>query len=179
VAGNGIAGFSGDGGVATSAELNFPSRPAIDSTGDLYIADFQNNRVRRVASGTNIITTVAGTGTAGFSGDGGSATSAELNGPISVTVDGAGNLYIGETNNQRVRVVNTSLSVITLLGVTVQPGAIQTVAGDGLSGYFGDGGPAINAGVNFPTGLLIDAQGNLYFADANNNVARKIIGKIQ
>jgi len=179
VAGNGTAGFSGDGGLATNAELNFPSRPALDGLGNVYIADFQNNRLRRVDATTNIITTVAGNGLAGYSGDGGPATAAQLNGPISVTVDAAGNLYIGDIYNERIRVVNTTTNPMTLLGVSVQPGDIATVAGNGLAGYLGDGGPAISAQVNFPTGLLINAQGNLYFADANNNVVRRVTGQLQ
>jgi hypothetical protein len=179
VAGNGIAGFAGDGGLATNAELKFPSRPALDRNGNLYIADFQNNRLRRVDASTNIITTVAGNGTAGYSGDGGSATSAQLNGPLSVTVDVVGNIYLSDINNERIRVVNTTTNPVTLLGVTIQPGDIQTVAGNGFVGYFGDGGPAVSARLNLPTGLLVDAQGNLYFADANNNVIRRVTGQLQ
>jgi len=179
VAGNGIAGFAGDGGLATNAELKFPSRPALDRNGNLYIADFQNNRLRRVDASTNIITTVAGNGTAGYSGDGGPATSAQLNGPLSVTVDAAGNIYLSDINNERIRVVNTTTNPVALLGVTIQPGDIQTVAGNGFVGYFGDGGPAISARLNLPTGLLVDAQGNLYFADANNNVIRRVTGQLQ
>jgi len=176
VAGNGVAGFAGDGQIATNAELNFPSRPALDMAGNLYIADFQNNRIRRVDASTNVITTVAGTGAAGYSGDGGPAAGAQLNGPISVTVDSPGNIYIADTTNERVRVVNTGADQITVLGVTIPPGDIETVVGDGLLGYSGDGGPAINARIDFSTGLLVDAQGNLYFADAQNNVIRKVTG---
>jgi sugar lactone lactonase YvrE len=179
VAGNGFAGYAGDGGLATNAELNFPSRPAIDNFGNIYIADYSNNRVRKVDASTNIITTVAGDGTAGYSGDGGSAAYAQLNGPLSVTVDAAGNLYIGDLNNERIRVVNTTTNQATLLGVTIQPGEIETVAGNGITGYAGDGGSALNAYLNFPTGLLIDPQGNLYFADANNNAVRLVTGQLE
>ena len=176
VAGNGTAGYGGDGGLATNAELNFPSRPALDSNGNMYIADYQNNRVRRVDASTNTITTVAGTGIAGFSGDGGPAASAELNGPISVTLDAVGNLYIGDISNERIRVVNMTTNAVSLLGVTLEPGEIGTAAGNGSAGYSGDGGPAVSAQLNFPTGLLVDSQGNLYFADANNNVVRRVTG---
>jgi sugar lactone lactonase YvrE len=176
VAGNGVAGYSGDGGQATNAELNFPSRPALDAAGNLYIADYQNNRIRRVDTSTGIIATVVGNGVGGFSGDGGLATIAELNGPISVTVDALGNLYIGDINNARIRVVNTTTNEETVLGTTIQPGNIVTVAGDGIVGYAGDNGAATDAEINFPTGLLVDTQGNLYFADANNNVVRRISG---
>jgi hypothetical protein len=179
VAGSGTAGYAGDGGLATNAELNFPSRPTLDSNGNMYIADYQNNRVRRVDALTNTITTVAGTGIAGFSGDGGPAASAELNGPISVTLDGVGNLYIGDISNERIRVVNMTTNSVTLLGLTLQPGEIGTAAGNGSAGYSGDGGPAVSAQLNFPTGLLIDTQGNLYLADANNNVVRRVTGQLQ
>ena len=179
VAGDGVAGYAGDGGLATNAELNFPSRPALDSQGNIYIADYQNNRVRRVDASTNIIMTIAGTGIAGFSGDGGAAASAQLSGPISVALDASGNLYIGDINNERIRVVNTTMDPASLLGITLQPGEIETAAGNGLAGYSGDGSLATSAQVNFPTGLLIDIQGNLYLADANNNVVRRVTGQLQ
>jgi sugar lactone lactonase YvrE len=174
VAGTGVAGFSGDGGLGTNAELNFPSRPALDAAGNLYIADFQNNRVRRVDATTHVIVTVAGTGTAAYSGDGGPARDADLSGPISVTVDTSGNLYVGDTNNARIRVVNTGTNTITVAGIAIQPATIVTIAGNGIIGYLGDGGPATNAELNFPTGLLLDPAGNLYFADAKSNVVRAI-----
>jgi sugar lactone lactonase YvrE len=174
VAGNGSTGFSGDGGLATNAELSFPSRPAIDSAGNLYIADFQNNRVRRVDATTQVIVTVAGDGIPGFTGDGGSARTAELNGPLSVTVDTAGNLYIADINNSRIRVVNTGTASITVAGIAIQPGNIATIAGDGMVGYQGDGGPATSAELNTPTGLILSSAGNLYFADSKNNVIRVI-----
>ena len=177
VAGNGVPGYSGDGNLATNAELDFPSRPFVDATGNIYIADYQNNRVRKVNASTGLITTIAGTGVAGFAGDGGTATSAELNGPLSVAFDSSGIVYIADVNNERIRAVNTTANPITVLGTTIQPGQIQTVVGNGQAGYFGDGGPATNAEVNFPTGLTTDAAGNLYFADAHNNIVRKVIGQ--
>ncbi len=177
VAGNGVPGYAGDGGTATDSELDFPSRPYIDSAGNIYVADFQNNRVRKVDATSGIITTIAGDGVAGYSGDGGAATSAELNGPLSVALNSSGVLYIADVNNERIRAVNTTASPITAMGITIQPGQIETVAGDGQAGYSGDGGAAPNAEVNFPTGLTIDSAGNLYFADAHNNVVRKVIGQ--
>jgi sugar lactone lactonase YvrE len=157
VAGNGTPGFSGDGGPAADASLNNPSAVAVDSAGNLYIADAHNHRVRKVSvSGT--ITTIAGTGGFGYSGDGGSATSAELYFPQGVAVDAAGNLFIADTNNDRVRKVSVS-------------GTITTVAGNGSSG---DGGPAIDASLSFPQGVVVDAAGNLYIADTSNHRVRKV-----
>jgi hypothetical protein len=160
VAGNGTQGFSGDGGPATDADLSSPFGVAVDAAGNLYIADFYNNRVRKVStSGT--ITTVAGNGTTGFSGDGGPATNASLYNPAGVAVDAAGNLYIADTSNERVRKVSTS-------------GTITTVAGDGTQGFSGDGGPATNASLNQPYGVAVDAAGNLYIADTSNGRVRKV-----
>jgi sugar lactone lactonase YvrE len=175
VAGDGTPGYAGDGGIATNSELDFPSRPFIDSAGDIYIADFQNNRVRKVDASNGIITTIAGDGVAGFAGDGGAATIAELNGPLSVALDPSGVLYIADVNNERIRAVNTTANSVTVMGVTIQPGQIKTVVGNGHAGYYGDGGSGTNAEVYFPTGLTIDSAGNLYFADEHNNVVRKVI----
>ncbi|HEV3201474.1 MAG TPA: hypothetical protein VGZ73_26425 [Bryobacteraceae bacterium] len=160
VAGNRRKGFSGDGGSATAASLSTPYGVTLDSAGNLYIADFGNNRVRRVSGGT--ITTVAGNGANGFSGDGGSATSASLGEPVGVAVDSSGNLYIGEYSNNRVR--------------KVSGGTITTVVGNGTLGFAGDGGPAISASLNLPQGVAVDAAGNLYIADSGNNRVRKVSG---
>ncbi len=158
VAGNGMSGFSGDNGPAASAELNEPEGIAADSSGNLYIADWQNNRIRMVSNG--VISTVAGTGTRGFSGDGGLSTSAQLAYPQSVAVDSAGNLYIADTSNSRIRKVSN--------------GAIATVAGNGGFGFSGDGGPATSAQVNGPVSVAVDSAGNLYIADQPNQRIRKV-----
>lgn len=159
VAGNGIPGDGGDDGPATEASLQYPFGAAVDSSGNLYIADTLNNRVRRVTAG--IIVTVAGNGTKGFSGDGGPATEASLGWPEDVTVDGAGNLYIADTDNRRIRKVDPS-------------GVITTLAGDGTSDFYGDGGPATNAAMASPKGVAIDAAGNLYIADSGNHRLRRV-----
>jgi uncharacterized protein (TIGR03437 family) len=163
VAGTGVAGFSGDGGPATSASLNGPVSIAIDAAGNLYIADGSNNRIRKLSGG--IITTVAGTGVAGFSGDGGPATLASLGGPsgaLGVAMDTAGNLYIADTDNNRVR--------------KISGGTITTVAGNGTAGFSGDGGPATMASLQGPQRLALDPAGNLFISDSHNNRVRKVSG---
>ncbi len=153
-------GDVGDGGPATNATLRTPYGVAVDTSGNLFIADANNNRIRKVnASGT--ITTVAGDGAQGFSGDGGPATNARLYFPSGVAVDTSGNLFIADTSNHRVRKVNAS-------------GTITTVAGNGTSGFSGDGGPATNARLYFPSGVAVDTSGNLFIADANNYRIRKV-----
>jgi len=160
-AGNGIAGFSGDGAQATAASLNFPRGPAFDSAGNLYISDYDNNRVRKIAP-DGIITTIAGNGTRGSTGDGGPATSAELSSPSGIAVDQAGNVYVAEYTGQRIREINLAT------------GNISTIAGTGVGGYSGDGGAATAAGLNSPQNPTFDSAGNLYFADHANNRVRKI-----
>jgi secreted PhoX family phosphatase len=160
VAGDGQEGYSGDNGPATSAQLEFPSGVAVDASGNLFIADYYSQRIRKV--GTNgIITTAAGNGTRGYSGDGGLATSAGLDEPESVAVDAPGNLFIADSNDQRIRKVNAN-------------GIITTVAGNGTSGFAGDGGSATNARLNDPYGVAVDASGNLFVADDGNDRIRRI-----
>ena len=160
VAGNGVSGYSGDNGPATSAELADPYGLALDASGNLYIADHLENRIRMV-SPSGIITTVAGNGTYGFSGDNGVATSAELGEPVGVAVDASGDIYIADFENNRIRKVSPS-------------GIITTVAGDGTQGYSGDNGPATSAELVVPTGVALDASGNLYIAEPYDSRVRKV-----
>jgi uncharacterized protein (TIGR03437 family) len=157
VAGSGTPGSGGDGSAAASAQLNLPIGVAVDSSGNVYIADFGNSRVRKVAASGGAIGTVAGNGSAGYSGDGGLAVKAQLNGPQGVAVDAAGNLYIADTENNAIREVTPA-------------GLIATVAGDGLAGYSGDGGQATSAQVGNPVGVAVDAAGNIFTVDASNRV---------
>jgi N-acetyl-anhydromuramyl-L-alanine amidase AmpD len=187
IAGNGTAGYSGDGGAAVASELNSPLGIAPDSAhGVVYIADFQNNRIRVANTGTSPITiagvtiqpgaiqTLAGTGHGGFSGDGGLPASAQIWGPAGIAIDSAGNLYVADADNNRIRVVNIQSSSITVLGVTIAPGTIQTVAGNGTNGFGGDGGQAVNAQLASPLGLSFDTAGDLYIADWSNSRVRKV-----
>ena len=160
VAGNGTGGFSGDGGPATSASLFYPNGIALDSAGNLYIADGSNLRVRKVSGG--IITTVAGDGNKGFSGDGGPAASASLNTAYAVAASSTGNFYIADISNNRIREVSN--------------GTITTVAGNGNEGLSGDGGPATSASLYFPSGVAVDSAGNLYIDDEFNDRIREVPG---
>jgi sugar lactone lactonase YvrE len=157
----GVCGFSGDGGLATSARLCFPTGVALDSTGDIFISDSDNSVIRFVAAATGNISTVAGTpGVFGFSGDGGPATSAVLNGPFDVALDSAGDIFITD-DNQVIRRVDATT------------GIISTVAGTpGVCGFSGDGGLATSARLCFPTGVALDSAGDLFIADLNNSVIR-------
>jgi trimeric autotransporter adhesin len=160
VAGTGTAGYNGDGGLATAAQLNYPSFVAFDATGNMYIDDWRNNRIRKVNT-SGIISTVAGNGTLGYSGDGGPATSAQINYTTGIAFDAAGNLFIADGSNNVIRKVDLS-------------GIITTIAGTGTGGYSGDGGPAVSAQLHWPSQLTFDNSGNLYFTDYNNNTVRKI-----
>jgi uncharacterized protein (TIGR03437 family) len=218
------AGFSGDGGPATSARLNNPVGLAIDDAGNIYFADLNNQRVRRIDA-NGVITTIAGNGSVGFAGDGGPATAARLNAPHGVGVDAQGNVYIADTTNYRIRKVTPAGIISTVAGngevITVNPngtirgngdngpaidanivpwdvkpdaegnlyisdwtnhrirkvgagGVITTVAGTGVAGFSGDGQAATAARINAPTGLKVDAAGNIYFADSQNQRVRKV-----
>lgn len=158
IAGTSIEGFSGDGGAATSADLDTPTGVAVDASGNVYIADSHNNRIREVSGGT--ITTIAGTGAAGFGGDGGAATAALLALPSAIAVDTNGNIYIADTNNQRIR--------------KVSGGTILTIAGTGEQNYTGDGAAGTSAALDSPTGVAVDASGNVYIADRHNQRIREL-----
>ncbi len=156
-------GYSGDGGPATAAQLNFPAGIAVDKSGNLYIADGLNNRVRKVSGG--VISTVAGNGTEGYSGDNAAATSAELDDPTGVAVDGSGNLYIADAGNEVIREVSPS-------------GTITTFAGSNSlgAGYSGDGAAANAAQLSNPVAVAVDSSGNVYIADSGNDVIREVSG---
>jgi uncharacterized protein (TIGR03437 family) len=160
VAGNGSYGFSGDGGAATGAQLSSPQDVTIDAAGNVFIADTDNHRVRKI-SPSGIITTVAGNGTPGFSGDGGPAASAELRLPKAVALDNAGNLFIADTYNHRVRKISPG-------------GIITTVAGNGTPGFSGDGGPATNAELSQPSSVAVDDAETLFISDTGNYRVRKV-----
>ncbi len=160
IAGNGTWGYSGDGGLATNAKITNPSDVAIDASGNIYIADNGNKRIRKVNSTTGIITTLAGNGTSGYSGDGGLATTASLNSLTGLTVDASGNIYISDFDNNRIRKVNSNNGIIT------------TVAGNGTSGYSGDGGLATTASIYEATDISLDIRGNIYIADRSNRIRK-------
>jgi uncharacterized protein (TIGR03437 family) len=160
-AGNGAPGAAGDGGPAPLAQLNQPTACAVDSAGDLYIADTYNHRIRKVDT-TGAITTVAGVGVAGNGGDEGPATSAELNAPRGVAADDDGDIYISDSGNNCVRQVTPD-------------GVIHILGGTGAEGFAGDGGPALAAWMATPGGILLDGSGDLYFADTNNNRIREMV----
>ena len=164
VAGNGSQGYGGDGSVATTASLFNPRTVAVDAAGNLFIADANNQRVRKVDASTGYISTIAGTGTTGYNGDGEAAAQASLTTPDGVAVDQNGNIFIADTYNNRIRKIDA---------VT---GTISTVAGDGTSGFGGDGGSATSAILNTPADLTFDGTGNLYIADSFNQRIRRVDG---
>src|SRR5262249_8862419 len=155
----GVAGFSGDGGSATNAQLNLPYGLALDGTGNLFIAELNNNRVRMV-NAAGVITTVAGTGAAGSAGDGGPPARAQLRNPSDVLIDLSGNVFIADSTNYKVRKITPA-------------GVISTVAGIGTRGFSGDNGAATAAQFNLPMGLAMDATGNLDITDLNNARIRR------
>ena len=181
VAGNGTAGFI-DNTSATNAELNYPIAVAVDTSGNLYITDQQNNRIRKVSVSTGNITTttVAGNGPNGcgdcgaYSGDGAAATSARLNTPSGIAVDSSGNLYIADESNYRVRKVDTSGIITTVAGIG--PSCQGLSCNGQYGGFSGDGGDATptRAALNLPTGVVVDASGKLYITDSGNNRVRMV-----
>jgi len=165
IAGVGSSGFYGDGGAATSASLNYPSRVAVHpTTGNVYIADTNNHRIRKITILTGIITTFAGTGTAGYNSDGIQATSAQLNNPYGMVVDTTtGDVYFADSDNHRIRKIAGSTGIIT------------TVAGNGTQGFSGDGGAATRAQLNTPYDVFLHTvTGDLYIADRLNSRIRKV-----
>ncbi len=162
IAGNGVGGFGGDGGLATSASLDGPDGLTVDQSGKLYIADTNNHRIRCLDSTKNTITTIAGTGRRGYGGDAGPALLAALDSPHQLAIDSRGDLYIADTGNSRVRRVNMVTGIIT------------TVAGNGSGSFNGDGGPAEQASVSAPVGLVFDTAGNLYITDFGNDRVRRV-----
>ncbi len=160
-AGTDTAGYSGDGQAAGIARLNRPCAVATDAANNVYIADEGNNVIRIVSAASGFINTYAGNNIAGYSGDNAAADSASLNDPQGIAIDAAGNLYIADAGNHVVREVNVA-------------GTISTIAGNGSLGYSGDGGSAIGAALSSPSGVAVDPAGNVYIADINNNVVRKV-----
>jgi hypothetical protein len=162
VAGNDTFGYTGDGGAATNAALWYPEDVFTDSAENIFFADGLDNCVRKVTAATGIITTVAGNGTIGSSGDGGTATNATLNAPCSLCLDKFGNIYIAEAYGNRIRKVEAATGIIT------------TIAGTGVAGSAGIGGPATNAELNGPVGVFLDSIGDIFISDADNNTLHKI-----
>ena len=166
LAGTGNCSYSGDGGPAISASFFFPQGLAVDGGGTVLISDASNNRIRRIAAGTGIISTLAGSGVRGFSGDGGLAANARLNTPRGLAFDNSGNVLIADTDNHRIRRVAEGTGVIT------------TVAGTGVSGFSGDGGPGTSASLSWPWGVAVDGGGNVLIADRFNHRIRVLTTEI-
>ena len=160
IAGNGTSTSNGDGGAATMAGINNPASVALDANGNIYIADYSGSRIRKINT-SGIISTIAGTGTPGFSGDGSLAVNAQVKNPSTIVLDASGNIFFTDDGNLRIRKINTS-------------GIISTVAGSGTSAYYSDGTVATSAGLNTPQGLAVDATGNIFFSDGVANRVLKV-----
>jgi uncharacterized protein (TIGR03437 family) len=161
IAGSGTPGWSGDNGPALSAQFNNPIRITVDKNNNLYITDYSNQSIRVVSYNTGLVNSIAGNGSLGYSQDGGSSLGAQLADPHDVVVDAAGNVYIADTLNARVRKIDKFKN-------------ISTYAGNGTHGYSGDGSMATNAQLSYPSGLALDSAGNLYIADWGNSTVRKV-----
>lgn len=162
IVGTGTTGSSGDGSIATNAEIYAPGGVFIDKFRNVYVADWGNNKVRKITYSTGVISTIAGTGVGGYYGDGGIAKNAKISRPVDVFCDTSGDVLIAELDNHVIRMVNSITGLIT------------TVAGNGTAGFSGDGGPAVNAKLNQPTGLFVDKQNNIYIAEYGNGTIRKV-----
>jgi NHL repeat len=178
-AGNNTLAYSGDGGSALNAELNYPGSVYVDGSGNILIADSISSLIREVVATTGNIQTVAGNGvvcasSAATCGDGAAATSAQLNNPYGLFLDTSGNVYIADTEDNRIRVANTGTAAITIAGVSIPAGDIATVAGDGTSGYLGDGAAATSAELSSPIGIFVDAAGDIFIADTDNHAIREV-----
>jgi hypothetical protein len=176
-----VAGYSGNGGLATSAVLNSPNDMMVDGSGDIFIADSENFVIREVTASTGVIQAFAGNNTLAYSGDGNPATDAQLNDPGDVFVDASGNVFIADTSNSAIRVYNPGTSAVTIAGIVIPAGDIQTVAGNGtactaatLAGC-GDGGLATSAELNYPQGVFVDTSGDIFIADTANSVVREVV----
>jgi hypothetical protein len=177
--GNNFLGYSGDGEGALNAELNYPGGVFVDGSGNIFIADTVSSVVREVVAASGDIQTVAGSGTTcspstALCGDGGAAISAQLNNPFGTFIDLSGNIFIADTEDNRVRVVNTGTAAITVAGVPIQPGYVATVAGTGTYGYSGDSGAATSAELFNPYSVFVDSTENIYIADKNNHAIREV-----
>lgn len=166
IAGNGTHGYGGDNGLAVNAFLAHPSQPFLDSSSNIYISDYDNNVIRKVAASTGIITTIAGTGAQGYSGDGGPAIAAKMNQPYGIYIDKAQNIFVAEWGNGVIRRIDGTTGIIT------------TVAGTGTQGYSGDGGPATAAQLK-PDGVVLDRHGRMLIADIDNNRIRMVYDSTQ
>jgi sugar lactone lactonase YvrE len=160
IAGSNTPGYSGDNGAATSAQMGRPFRIAVDTAGNTYIADFDNAVIRRVDAASGIITTIAGIGTAGYSGDGALAVNAQIDRPSALAVNAAGDLFFFDLGNSVLR------------KVSVSDGLITTVAGNGIRGRSGDNGPALGAELGRSFGIAVDASGRIYLSDVDNGLLR-------
>jgi len=179
VIGNNTLAYSGDGGLAVNAELNYPGGVTVDGSGDIFISDTESSVIREVVAASGNIQTVAGDGTSctlptAACGDGGLAASAQFSNPNGVSLDTSGNIFIADTEDNRIRVVNTGSAAITFWGITIAPGDIQTVAGTGTFGYSGDNGPATSAELFSPFGVYVDSADNIFIADTDNHRIREV-----